>query len=88
LHKNARGGKDKGGARSSRDESSLASGEAVSSSASDTNDWKHWVTLQGDDAKAAADVAEVGKSLGVSITTDQVNMFGVLSKACSTGGEV
>jgi hypothetical protein len=39
------------------------------------------VTLQGDETKAADDVAEVGKSLGVSVTADQVNMFSVLSKA-------
>jgi hypothetical protein len=87
----------RGGARSSRAETSLASGGADSSSASGTNDWKHWVALQGDDTKVAADVAEVGKSLGVFVKTDQVNMFSVLSKAgkgkqptpaCSTGGEV
>ncbi|WJX72355.1 hypothetical protein P8452_56242 [Trifolium repens] len=48
----------RGGARSSRAETSLASGGADSSSASGTNDWKHWVALQGDDTKVAADVAE------------------------------
>jgi hypothetical protein len=55
------------------------------------------VALQGDDTKAAADVAEVGKSLGVFVKADQVNMFSVLSKVGkgkqstpvgSTGGTV
>jgi hypothetical protein len=39
------------------------------------------VALQGDDNKAAADVAEVGKSLGVIVNDDQVNRFSVHSKA-------
>jgi hypothetical protein len=39
------------------------------------------VALQGDDSKAAADVAEIGKSLGVIVNVDQVNRFSVLSKA-------
>jgi hypothetical protein len=39
------------------------------------------VALQGDDSKAADDVAEVGKSLGVFVKADQMNMFSVLSKA-------
>jgi hypothetical protein len=89
LHKNARREKDRGGDRTSR--------AANSSSESATNDWKHWVALQGDDSKAAADVAEVWKSLGVFVNADQVNRFSVLSKAgkdkqstpvCSTEGEV
>jgi hypothetical protein len=36
--------------------------------------------LQGDDKRAAADVAEVGKSLGVFVKADQENMFSALSK--------
>jgi hypothetical protein len=39
------------------------------------------VALQGDDSKAAADVAEVGKSVGVLVNADQLNKFSVLSKA-------
>jgi hypothetical protein len=97
LHKNARKEKDRGVGRSSREETSRASDVADSSSDSVDNDWKHWVALQGDDGKAAADVAEVGKSLGVIVNADQVNRFSVLSKAgkgkqptpiCSTEGEV
>jgi hypothetical protein len=81
LHKNARREKDRGGVRSSLKETTRASDEADSSSDSATNDWKHWVALQGDDSKAAVDVAEVGKSLGILVNVDQVNRFSVLSKA-------
>jgi hypothetical protein len=97
LHKNARREKDRGGARSPREEPPRDSDVSDSSSASATNDWKHWVALQGDDTKVAADVAEVGKSLGVFVNVDQVNRFRVLSRAgkgkqptpvCSTEGEV
>jgi hypothetical protein len=97
LHKNARREKDRGGDCSSRAETPRASDAADSSSESATNDWKHWVALQGDYSKAAADVAEVGKSLGVFVNVDQVNRFRVLSRAgkgkqptpvCSTEGEV
>jgi hypothetical protein len=38
------------------------------------------VALQGDETRAADDVAEMGKSLGVFVTTDQVIRFSVLSK--------
>jgi hypothetical protein len=81
LHKNARREKDRGSDRSSREETSRASDAVDSSSGSATNDWKHWVALQGDDRKAATDVAEVGRSLGVLVNADQVNKFSVLSKA-------
>jgi hypothetical protein len=37
--------------------------------------------MQGDETRAAADVAEVGRSLGVFVNPDQGNMFSVLSKA-------
>jgi hypothetical protein len=81
LHKNARREKDRGGAHSPREEPPRDSDVSDSSSASATNDWKHWVALQGDKSKVAEDVAEVGMSLGVFVKTDQVNMFSVLSKA-------
>jgi hypothetical protein len=64
LHKNARKEKDRGGVRSPREEPPRDADVSDSSSGSVTNDWKHWVALQGDDSKAADDVAEVGKSLG------------------------
>jgi hypothetical protein len=81
LHKNTRREKGRGGGRQSREETSRASDVANSSSASVTNDWKHWVAMQGDESLAAADVAEVGKSIGVCVNVDQTNMFSVLSKA-------
>jgi hypothetical protein len=37
--------------------------------------------MQGDETMAAADVAEVGKSIGVLVKVDQTNRFSVLSKA-------
>jgi hypothetical protein len=37
--------------------------------------------MQGGEKKVAEDVVEVGRSLGVSVTANQANMFRVLSKA-------
>jgi seryl-tRNA(Sec) selenium transferase len=37
--------------------------------------------MQGDEMKAAEDLAEVGKSLGVVVMVDQANRFNVLSRA-------
>jgi hypothetical protein len=81
LHKNARKDKCQGGVRSSREETSGASAAEDSSTASATNDWQNWVAMQGDESRVAADVAEVGKSLGVFVKVEQANMFSVLSKA-------
>jgi hypothetical protein len=39
------------------------------------------MAMQGNAEHAAADIAEVGKSLGVFVKADPANMFSVLSKA-------
>jgi hypothetical protein len=81
LHKGAHEEKGQGGTRPSCEETARASDLADSSSASVTNDWKHWVAMQGDEMRTATDVAEVGRSLGVFVKPDQGNRFSVLSKA-------
>jgi hypothetical protein len=81
LHKNGRRDQGRGVVHSHREKDSNASAEAATSSASVNNDWKHWVAMQGDERKAAEDIVEVGKSLGVIVTVDQANRFNVLSKA-------
>ncbi|KAK2422982.1 hypothetical protein QL285_033470 [Trifolium repens] len=80
LNKKVREEMDRGVVHWSREEPSRASDEADSSAASDTNDWKHWVALQGDERRVLDDVAKVGKSLGVFVKEDHVNRFSVLSK--------
>jgi hypothetical protein len=80
LQKNERRERKGGVARLTRKEGSRASNEASTSSASVNNDWKHWVALQGNAEKAADDILEVGKSLGVFVTGDKANMFSVLAK--------
>jgi hypothetical protein len=81
LQKNARRDKGRGADRSQREAVSKASAVADTSSASVNNDWHNWMAMQGSAKKAAADVAEVGKSLGVFVKADLSNMFSVLSKA-------
>ncbi|PNX67736.1 hypothetical protein L195_g063659, partial [Trifolium pratense] len=45
-----------------------------------SNDWKHWVVMQGNDKVAADDVRTVGEALGVQIKGDSKNMFSVLAR--------
>jgi hypothetical protein len=80
LQKNERRDRRGGAARLTRNEGSQVSIEASTSSASVNNDWKHWVALQGNAEKAADDILEVGKSLGVFVTGNKANMFSVLAK--------
>jgi hypothetical protein len=81
LHKKGRKEKGGGAVCSRQGEASSASAVTDSSSASVTNDWKHWVALHGNDKMAADDVAAVGKTLGVIVKVDQENMFSALSKS-------
>jgi hypothetical protein len=81
LHKNTRRAQGRRDVRSSREGDLKASDGVSTSSGSVNNDWKHWVAMQGDEKKVVEDVVEVGRSLGVSVTPDQANMFRVLSNA-------
>ncbi|CAJ2662883.1 unnamed protein product [Trifolium pratense] len=45
-----------------------------------SNDWKHWVVMQGNDKVAADDVRTVGEAIGVQITGVSKNMFSVLAR--------
>ncbi|GAU51586.1 hypothetical protein TSUD_414300 [Trifolium subterraneum] len=51
------------------------------SSVSCTNDWKHWVVMQGSEQVAAEDVVEVGKAIGVTLNVDTANRLSVLDWA-------
>jgi hypothetical protein len=81
LHKNTRRAQGRRDVHSSREGDLKASDGVSTSSGSVNNDWKHWVAMQGDEKKVVEDVVEVGRSLGVSVTPDQANMFRVLSNA-------
>ncbi|MCI97151.1 hypothetical protein A2U01_0118451, partial [Trifolium medium] len=49
-------------------------------SSSATNDWKHWVVMQGNDEVGVDDVKEVGNAIGVKLTGDKENMFSMLAR--------
>lgn len=51
-----------------------------SSLASVNNDWKHWITLQGQNKAVEEDVLDIGKVIGVSLKGDMNNKFSVLSR--------
>jgi len=51
-----------------------------SSSASVHNDWKHWAVLHGNEETKAADVQDIGTSIGVSFKGSNHNNFSVLSR--------
>jgi hypothetical protein len=51
-----------------------------SSSASVSNDWKHWAVLNGSEETKAADVQDLGKSIGVSFEGNNHNKFSALSR--------
>ncbi|MCH82498.1 cysteine-rich receptor-like protein kinase, partial [Trifolium medium] len=53
---------------------------SIVSSPTTSNDWKHWVVMQGNDNVAADDVRTVGEAIGVQIKGDTKNMFSVLAR--------
>ncbi|PNX54895.1 hypothetical protein L195_g048518 [Trifolium pratense] len=53
---------------------------SIVSSPTNSNDWKHWVVMQGNDKVAADDVRTVGEAIGVQIKGDTKNMFSVLAR--------
>ncbi|PNX97250.1 cysteine-rich receptor-like protein kinase, partial [Trifolium pratense] len=57
-----------------------------SSTASATNDWQHWVVMQGDEKVVADDVREVGEAIGVHLKGDAENMFSALTRKGVWGG--
>jgi hypothetical protein len=63
---------------------SLSAKSGNSGKASNSNDWKHWAALHGDERQVQDDVHELGDSIGV----DCHNSFQVLSKGnrCSGNG--
>jgi hypothetical protein len=60
CRKNARRRRPRGVASRPSTSGSRASAEAVTSSSSVNNDWKHWVAMQGDATVVEEDVLEVG----------------------------
>ena len=51
------------------------------SSASVTNDWMNWVTLQGNGKVVAEDIEGIGKEIGVSFPSGSSNMFSALARS-------
>ncbi|CAJ2673057.1 unnamed protein product [Trifolium pratense] len=45
-----------------------------------SNDWKHWVIMQGNDKVAADDIRTVGEAIGVQIKGESKNMFSALAR--------
>ncbi|PNX88720.1 cysteine-rich receptor-like protein kinase, partial [Trifolium pratense] len=50
------------------------------SSSTTSNDWKHWVVMQGNEHVAVDDVRSVGEAIGVQLKGDTKNMFSVLAR--------
>jgi hypothetical protein len=80
LKKTERRRKDIPRINQSREVSRPVSSVVADSSASDTNDWKHWVVMQGNDQVAEDDVREVGKAIGVTLKGVNENMFSVIAR--------
>jgi hypothetical protein len=49
-------------------------------SVSGTNDWEHWLHLNGKADKVKEDVKELGKAVGVKVNCDISNSFNLLSR--------
>jgi hypothetical protein len=64
------------------------SSESPPSLGSNTNDWKNWVAVHGDERMAADDVRGIGNSIGVSFHGVTENMFTVLSRTGNGKNEV
>ncbi|MCI72397.1 endonuclease/exonuclease/phosphatase family protein, partial [Trifolium medium] len=73
LKKNERRRRVGLGATGSCGGSHHVSADVSSSSASATNDWKHWVVMQGSDQAIVDDVREVGQAIGVQFNGDNEN---------------
>ncbi|MCI65150.1 endonuclease/exonuclease/phosphatase family protein, partial [Trifolium medium] len=81
LKKNERRRRVGSGANGSSGGSHRVSADVSASSASASNDWKHWVVMQGSDQVIVDEVREVGQAIGVQFKGDNENMFSVLARA-------
>jgi hypothetical protein len=50
-------------------------------SGTNTNDWKNWVVVHGNNQMVVDDVWGIGKTIGLMFRGDKENMFNVLSRA-------
>ncbi|GAU45582.1 hypothetical protein TSUD_273820 [Trifolium subterraneum] len=80
LKKTERRSRDKSETNWPRGVSNQASSGTTASSASVSNDRKHWVVMQGSEQVAAEDVREVGKAIGVTLKGVNENMISGVEK--------
>ncbi|GAU48973.1 hypothetical protein TSUD_245640 [Trifolium subterraneum] len=77
LKKTERRSRDKSGTNRPRGVSDQASSGATASSASVSNDWKHWVVMQGSEQVAAEDVRSVWTGAGWGVWSMKIVSWNV-----------